>query len=122
MNVVEFSVKRRVTVTMVAIAVVIFGFVAYTRLPINLLPDISYPTLTVETRFEGAAPAEVESLVTRPIEEVVGIVSGVRRLTSVSRPGLSQVTLEFEWGRNMDFAALDVRQKLELLTGTAGGP
>lgn len=115
MNVVEFSVKRRVTVTMVAIAVVIFGFVAYTRLPINLLPDISYPTLTVETRFEGAAPAEVESLVTRPIEEVVGIVSGVRRLTSVSRPGLSQVTLEFDWGRNMDFAALDVRQKLELL-------
>ncbi|MDX1583147.1 MAG: efflux RND transporter permease subunit [Thermoanaerobaculia bacterium] len=115
MNVVEFSVKRRVTVTMVAIAVVIFGFVAYTRLPINLLPDISYPTLTVETKFEGAAPAEVESLVTRPIEEVVGIVSGVRRLTSVSRPGLSQVTLEFEWGRNMDFAALDVRQKLELL-------
>ncbi|MBW3670750.1 MAG: efflux RND transporter permease subunit, partial [Acidobacteria bacterium] len=115
MNVVEFSVKRRVTVTMIAVAVVIFGFVAYTRLPINLLPDISYPTLTVETRFEGAAPAEVESLVTRPIEEVVGIVSGVRRLTSVSRPGLSQVTLEFDWGRNMDFAALDVRQKLELL-------
>ena len=115
MNVVEFSVKRRVTVTMIAIAVVIFGFVAYTRLPINLLPDIAYPTLTVETRFEGAAPGEVESLVTRPIEEVVGIVSGVRRLTSVSRPGLSQVTLEFDWGRNMDFAALDVRQKLELL-------
>ncbi len=115
MNVVEFSVKRRVTVTMVAIAIVIFGFVAYTRLPINLLPDIAYPTLTVETRFEGAAPGEVESLVTRPIEEVVGIVSGVRRLTSVSQPGLSQVTLEFDWGRNMDFAALDVRQKLELL-------
>jgi hydrophobic/amphiphilic exporter-1 (mainly G- bacteria), HAE1 family len=115
MNVVEFSIKRRVTVTMIAIAVVIFGLVAFTRLPINLLPDISYPSLTVETRFPGAAPEEVESLVTRPIEEMVGIVSGVRRLTSVSRPGLSQVTLEFEWGRNMDFAALDVRQKLELL-------
>lgn len=82
----------------------------------NLLPDITYPSLTVETRFPGAAPAEVETLVTRPVEEVVGIVSGVKRLTSTSRPGLSQVTLEFDWGRNMDFAALDVRQKLDLLT------
>jgi HAE1 family hydrophobic/amphiphilic exporter-1 len=116
MRLIEFSLKRRVTVSMCAVALVLFGVVAFTRLPISLLPDISYPSLTVETRFPGAAPGEVETLVTRPIEEVVGIVSGVKRLTSVSRPGLSQVTLEFEWGRNMDFAALDVRQKLELIT------
>ncbi|MFZ2491786.1 MAG: efflux RND transporter permease subunit [Thermoanaerobaculia bacterium] len=115
MNLVEFSLKRRVTVSMIAVALVIFGFVSFTRLPMNLLPDISYPTLTVETRFPGAAPGEVETLVSRPIEEVVGVVAGVQRLTSVSRPGLSQVTLEFEWGRNMDFAALDVRQKLDLI-------
>ena len=116
MNLVEFSLKRRVTVSMAAVAMVIFGFVSFTRLPMNLLPDISYPTLTVETRFPGAAPGEVETLVSRPIEEVVGVVAGVQRLTSTSRPGLSQVTLEFDWGRNMDFAALDVRQKLDLLT------
>ncbi|MHB0971477.1 MAG: efflux RND transporter permease subunit [Thermoanaerobaculia bacterium] len=116
MRLVEFSLKRRVTVSMCAIALVIFGFVSFTRLPINLLPDISYPSITVETRFPGAAPGEVETLVTRPIEEVVGIVAGVQRLTSTSKPGLSQVTLEFDWGRNMDFAALDVRQKLDLLT------
>ncbi|HSL82571.1 MAG TPA: efflux RND transporter permease subunit [Thermoanaerobaculia bacterium] len=116
MGIVELSLRRRVTVAMVAIAVLLFGLVAFTRLPINLLPDISYPTLTVETRFPGAAPAEVESLVTRPVEEAVGVVAGVERMSSVSRPGLSQVTLELGWGRNMDFAALDVRQKLELLT------
>lgn len=116
MGLIEFSLKRRVTVSMFAVAVVIFGLVSFTRLPINLLPDISYPTLTVETRFPGAAPAEVETLVTRQIEEVVGIVSGVQRLTSISKPGLSQVTLEFTWGRDMDFAALDVRQKLDLIT------
>lgn len=114
MNLVEFSLKRRVTVSMAAVALLIFGAVSFTRLPMNLLPDISYPSLTVETRFPGAAPGEVETLVSRPIEEVVGIVAGVQRLTSVSRPGLSQVTLEFDWGRNMDFAALDVRQKLDL--------
>ena len=116
MSLVEFSLKRRVTVSMAAVALVIFGFVAFTRLPMNLLPDISYPTLTVETRYPGAAPAEVETLVTRQIEEVVGIVAGVQRLSSTSRPGISQVTLEFGWGRDMDFAALDVRQKLDMLT------
>ncbi|MEM7583650.1 MAG: efflux RND transporter permease subunit [Acidobacteriota bacterium] len=116
MKLIEVSLKRRVTVAMAAIAVSMFGAVAFTRLPINLLPDISYPTLTIESRFQGAAPAEVEALLTRPIEEAVGVVAGVQRLSSVSRPGLSQVTLEFDWGRNMDFAALDVRQKLDLVT------
>lgn len=116
MKIVEISLRRRVTVSMCAVALVLFGAVAFTRLPINLLPDVSYPTLTVETRFPGAAPAEVESLVSRPVEEAVGVVAGVKRLTSVSKPGLSQVTLEFDWGRNMDFAALDVRQKLDLIT------
>lgn len=115
MGIIEFSLKRRVTVAMAAIAVSMFGAVAFSRLPINLLPEISYPSLTVESRYPGAAPAEVETLLSRPIEEAVGVVAGVQRITSVSRPGISQVTLEFDWGRNMDFAALDVRQKLDLL-------
>ena len=115
MRLVEFSLRRRVTVSMIAVALVLFGLVAFSRLSINLLPDLSYPSLTVETKLSGAAPAEMESLVSRPIEESVGIVAGVKRLTSVSRPGLSQVTMEFEWGRNMDFASLDVRQKLDVV-------
>src|SRR5258708_373932 len=113
MSLIQFSLKRRVTVTMCAIALVVFGIVAFTRLPINLLPNISYPSLTVETRYPGAAPGEIESLISRPLEEAVGVVAGVQRLTSASRPGLSQVTLEFCWGRNMDFAALDVPEKLD---------
>jgi len=115
MRLIEFSLTRRVTIAMGAVAIVLFGLVAFQRLPINLLPDLSYPSLTVETRYSGAAPAEIESLVTRPIEEVVGVVSGVKRLTSVSRPGVSQVTLEFDWKRDMDFAALDVREKLDVI-------
>jgi hydrophobic/amphiphilic exporter-1 (mainly G- bacteria), HAE1 family len=116
MRLVELSLNRRVTVSMLAVAVVLFGVVSFGRLPVSLLPDLSYPSLTVETRYEGAAPAEVETLVTRPVEEVVGVVTGVQRLTSTSSPGLSQVVLELGWGRDMDFAALDVRQKLDLLT------
>ncbi len=115
MRLIEFSLTRRVTIAMGAVALVLFGLVAFQRLSINLLPDLSYPSLTVETRYPGAAPAEIESLVTRPIEEVIGVVSGVQRLTSTSRPGLSQVTLEFDWKRDMDFAALDVREKLDLI-------
>jgi HAE1 family hydrophobic/amphiphilic exporter-1 len=115
MRLVDFSLRRRVTISMAAVALILFGLVAFGRLSINLLPDLSYPSLTVETRLEGAAPPEVESLISRPEEEVVGVVAGVKRLTSVSRPGLSQVTMEFDWGRNMDFASLDVRQKLDML-------
>jgi HAE1 family hydrophobic/amphiphilic exporter-1 len=113
---IQFSVKRPVTVSMLTVAVVLFGLVSFQRLPINLLPDLSYPSLTVETRFAGAAPAEVESLVTRRIEEAVGVLAGVRRISSRSRPGLSQVTLEFAWGRDMSLASLDVRQKVDLVT------
>lgn len=115
MRIVDFSLRRRVTVAMAAVAMLLFGLVAFTRLPVNLMPDLSYPSLTVETRLPGAAPGEVEALVTRPIEELVGIAGGVQRMTSVSRPGISQVTLEFGWGRDMDFAALDVRQKLDIV-------
>ena len=115
MKLIDFSLSRRVSVSMAAVAVLLFGIVAFTRLPINLLPDLSYPSLTVETRYPGAAPAEIETLVSRPVEEAVGIVPGVRKLTSISRPGLSQVVLEFEWGRDMAFAAIDVREKLDAL-------
>jgi multidrug efflux pump subunit AcrB len=91
---------------MCTVAVVLFGLVSFQRLPINLLPDLSYPSLTVETRLSGAAPVEVESLITRRIEEAVGILAGVQRISSRSRPGLSQVTLEFAWGRGREEAIL----------------
>jgi hydrophobic/amphiphilic exporter-1 (mainly G- bacteria), HAE1 family len=116
MSLVSLSVRRPVAIGMLVVATVIFGAVSFTRLPVNLLPEISYPTLTIETKYAGAAPAEVESLVTRPIEESVGIISGVQRLTSRSRSGLSQVTLEFAWKTNMDLAALEAREKLDLVT------
>ena len=99
--------------TMLMVTLVLFGGVAYQRLPINLLPDISYPTLSVRTEFTGAAPEEVENLVTRRVEESVSVVNKVIRVSSRSRAGISDVTVEFEWGTQMDFASLDVREKLD---------
>ena len=115
MNIVDFSIKRPVTVTMIFVAVVIFGFVALSRLDLRLLPDISYPSLTIQTEYADAAPAEVENFVTRPLEEAVGVISGLRTIRSVSKPGMSEITLEFSWKTHMQYAALDVRDKIDLI-------
>lgn len=115
MRLVEIATRRRVTVTMFTLAVLLFGFVSLSRLKVNLLPDLSYPTLTVRVELPGSAPLEVENLITRPVEEAVGIIRNVRQVRSVSRSGQSDVTLEFAWGTDMDLAGIDVREKLDLL-------
>jgi HAE1 family hydrophobic/amphiphilic exporter-1 len=115
MKLVDFSIQRPVSVFIFAVAAIVFGVVAFSRLATDLLPDITYPSLTVRTEFEGAAPIEVENLVTRPIENAVGVVNNVVRVTSSSRADVSEVTLEFAWGTNMDLAALDVRERLDVL-------
>ena len=112
---VALAVRRRVTVLMCALAMAAFGVVGYQRLPLDLLPDISYPSLTVQPDFPDTAPAEVENLITRPVEEAVGVLRGLRTIHSVSRPGVSEVTLEFDWGADMDLLLLDVREKLDRL-------
>ncbi len=115
-SVVKTSVSRRVTVLMVSLAVVAFGAVSLSRLPINLLPNISYPSLTVQTEYPNAAPGEVENLVTKPVEDAVGVLRGLREIHSVSRAGMSEVTLEFGWGSDMNSLAMDVREKIDRLT------
>ena len=115
MNIVEIAVKRPVTVWMFTFAVILFGMVSLSRLAINLLPELSYPTLTIRTDYIGAAPGEIEQLVSKPIEETIGVVKGVRTVTSTSKAGQSDVLLEFEWGTDMDLASLEVREKLDTL-------
>ncbi len=112
---VEFATRRRVTVAMVTLTFVLFGFIALGNLKVNLLPDLSYPTLTVRTEYTGAAPSEIETLITEPVEEAVGVVKNLRKLKSVSRTGQSDVVLEFAWGTDMDQASLEVRDKMEAL-------
>ena len=113
MKIVDLSIRRPVTIFIFAVAAVVFGLVAFTNLAVNLLPDITYPSLTIRTTYEGTAPVEIESLLTRPVENAVGVVNNVVRVTSSSRADVSEVTLEFAWDTNMDFAALDVRDRLD---------
>ena len=119
MNIVDIAVKRPVTVWMFTFAVILFGMVSLSRLAINLLPELSYPTLTIRTDYIGAAPGEIEQLVSKPIEETIGVVKGVVKgvhtVTSTSKADHSDVLLEFEWGTDMDLASLEVREKLDTL-------
>ena len=124
MKLVEFSTTRRVTVAMLMVATVAFGAVGFSRLAVNLLPDITYPTITVRTEYPGVAPQEIERLISEPVEALVSVVSNVVKVSSISRAGVSDVVVEFGWGTNMDFASLDVREKLDLgnLPRDAGKP
>ena len=112
---VKGSVRRRVTVTMTALAVAAFGLVGYQRLSLELFPDITYPSITVQTELPDTAPQEVEALITRPVEEAVGVLRGLRDIHSVSRSGVSEVTLNFDWKTDMDMRSMDVREKLDRL-------
>ena len=115
MKLVEIATERRVTIVMFTVAILLFGAVSLSRLKVNLLPDLSYPTITIRTELTGAAPLEIENLLTKPIEESVGVIKNVRKVRSVSRSGQSDVTLEFLWGTDMDIAGVDVREKLDIL-------
>ncbi|HNP34520.1 MAG TPA: efflux RND transporter permease subunit [Woeseiaceae bacterium] len=112
---IEIATGRPVTIVMFTVAIGLFGMVSLSRLNLNLLPDLSYPTLTIRTELAGAAPVEVENLLTKPIEEAVGVIRNVRLVRSVSRSTQSDVTLEFLWGTDMDVAGVEVREKLDIL-------
>ena len=113
MKLARFAVERPVTVSMFFLGVILLGFVSLRELSVDLLPDIRYPRLAVVTAYAGAAPEEMETLVTAALESAVSRVPGLRRVESVSKEGLSHLSLEFDWGTNMDFAMLHVREQLD---------
>ncbi|MFK7848360.1 MAG: efflux RND transporter permease subunit [Rhodothermales bacterium] len=115
MKIIDLSIRRRVTIAMFTLAVLLFGTVSLSRLSINLLPDLTFPTLTVRTSYEGAAPAEIENLISKPIEEALGVVKNLGKMESISRTGQSDVVLEFAWGVDIDIARMEVREKLDAL-------
>ncbi|MFH1395046.1 MAG: efflux RND transporter permease subunit [Candidatus Omnitrophota bacterium] len=111
----EFSTRKPVTTIMIFAGVMLFGIISLMKLPQELFPPITYPQLTVFTGYANAAPEEIETLLTKPIEEAVGTVSGLKTLRSISKEGISLVIAEFDWDQNMDFASLRTREKLDLI-------
>lgn len=113
MRISRFSVNRPVFTIMGVLVVLILGGVSLSRLPINLMPDITYPTLSIYSEYKNASPEEIEELVTRPIEEAMSAVPGVDQVTSISSEGASQVRVAFTWGTDLDAAANDIRDRLD---------
>ncbi|MDF1837490.1 MAG: efflux RND transporter permease subunit [Planctomycetota bacterium] len=105
--------KRPVAVTCIFLAVALFGMVSLDRLPMDLLPEISYPTLTVRTTYPGAAPEDVEDRISERVSESLSTLNGLVRSSSISRAETSDVLLEFTWGTNMTFAVQEVRDRLD---------
>ena len=106
-------IQRPIAVSMLFLALVLIGALSYWRLPVDLLPSITYPRLTVITSYEDIPAEDLERLVTQPIEEVVTALSGVRRVVSRTREGVSIITVEYEWGTQMDFANLHLREAVD---------
>src|SRR3954470_3453820 len=106
-------VKRPVAILMVTLAVGVFGWVSYHRLALTLMPNMSYPTLTVRTTYPGTAPEEIENVISRPLEQQLGIIPKLVSISSISKAGQSDVMLEFQWKTDMDAIAQDVREKID---------
>lgn len=109
----RFTITRPVAILMVVVGITVFGFISYKQLPLNLMPDISYPSLTVRTEYPGTAPEDVETTISRPIEQALGVVDNLVRISSVSKAGQSDVILEYTWETDMNQAAAEVREKLD---------
>jgi len=112
----EFSVERPVTVTMLILIVVVVGAISLSNLGLDLMPDITYPVMSVVTTYEGVASEEMENIVTKPIEEVVATVKNVKKIKSFSQEGLSVVMVDFEWGANLDLLAQDIRDRIDMIS------
>ncbi len=115
MSIASISVRKKVTVVMVTGGVFLLGIISFLRLPQELFPPIVFPQITVVTEYANAAPEEIETLITKPIEESIGSVTGLKRVDSISREGRSTVIISFNWGQDIDFAALAVREKIDLV-------
>ena len=112
MNLPELSIKKPVTIFMMMLIILLFGLVSLSKLPVELYPNTSFGQISIIIQVRGGIPpTEVEALVTKPIEEAVATVTNLEQLMSISKEGESTVVLSFKSGTDMDFAALDVREK-----------
>jgi CzcA family heavy metal efflux pump len=117
MNLARFALRNPVTILMAVLGAIILGAISFTKLPVDMFPEITYPSITVATFYTGANPQDIERTVTYPVEKAVSTVNGVKYVSSISRQGASLVTIYFNWGTNLDSAQSDVLQAVNLIHG-----
>jgi len=117
LNLPNFSVSRPVTILMLFIGLILIGLISYQNLGLDLLPDLSFPMSAIIVSYSGVAPQEIENMITIPLEEAVGTIQGVKKISSYSREGNSLVLMEFNWGTDMDVSAMNIREKIDQIKG-----
>ncbi len=113
MSLPEFSIRRPVTVLMACTIAILLGAIAFVEIPVDLMPEIEYPTISVNVRYEGVAPGEMETLVARPLEQTLASAPNVEEITSSSSEGRASVRVRFAYGINLDEAANDMRARID---------
>ncbi len=113
MSLIDFSVKKPIGTIMFYVGIILLGFISVSKLSINLLPDLSYPKISVVTDYPGLGPEEIERFITSELEGPLSSISGVKKINSISKDGLSIISLEFHWGTDMDFALLHTKESIE---------
>ncbi len=115
MSLSKFAIQQRVTTVMVSAGIVFLGIISLFSIRQELFPPLTFPQITIVTEYTNAAPEEIETLITRPLEETISSTNGLRELKSISREGKSTIFASFGWNENVDFAALSVREKIDLV-------
>ena len=114
MKIPEIAVRRKVSTAMLAMILVVLGFIAFASLGLDFFPDIEFPTVSVVTTYSGASSEDIENTITRPLEQIINTISRVKEVDSMTTEGASVIMVEFEWGTNLDFAAQDIRDQIGL--------
>jgi HAE1 family hydrophobic/amphiphilic exporter-1 len=117
MNIARGPVQRPILTSIIFLIIIILGVISLSRLSIDLMPEITYPTISVITSYGNVGPQEMEELITRPIEEALAAVQGVEEITSSSSEGRSMVRVSFTWGYDLDVAANDIRDRIDRVLG-----
>src|SRR5688572_7170572 len=117
MSVPRFAINRPVTMFMVSAIIVMLGAISLTRLPVDLMPDVSYPSLTVRVGYGGVGPLEIEELIVRPLEQSLAAVPGLEQINSTASEGNGNIRLNFAWGTDLNEAADEVRTRVDRVRG-----
>ena len=112
------SINRPITTYICCLIAILLGGISFVRLPVDLMPETEFPTISVRTNYEGVGPEEIENIVTRPIERALASAPGVDRINSSSSEGTSSVRVMFDWGTNLDEAANEIRTRVDRVRGS----
>ena len=117
MSIPRIAIQRPVTMFMISAVVILLGSISLVRLPVDLMPDVTYPSITVRVGYGGVGPQEIEELIVRPLEQSLAAVPGLEQINSTANEGSGQVRLSFAWGSDLNESADEVRSRVDRVRG-----